>query len=30
MNRLEDFINIKRLQELLGRKEEKKEISPVC
>ena len=30
MNRLEDVINMKRLQELLGKKEEKKEISPIC
>lgn len=29
MNRLEDVINMKRLQELLGKKEEKKEISPI-
>lgn len=31
MNRLEDIINVKKLQELVGRKEEKKkEISPLC
>ena len=30
MNRLEDVINMKKLQELMGKKEEKKEISPVC
>jgi len=30
MNRLEDFINVKRLRELIGKKEEKREISPVC
>lgn len=30
MNRLEDVINMKKLQELLGKKEEKKEISPLC
>lgn len=30
MNRLEDAINMRRLQEVLGRKDEKKEISPLC
>ncbi len=30
MNRLEDLIVMKKLQDLMGKKEEKKEISPIC
>lgn len=30
MNRLEDIIAMKKLQEWMGKKEEKKEISPLC
>ena len=30
MNKLEDMIAMKKFQELLGRKDDKKEISPIC